>query len=160
MDCGKCPKLITVEAVARNKDTLHCGYHAGGSQSSTWEAAAFRHLTHMGTALVAHECKVLKGRYGAADFYLPEYQLIIQIDGEGHFHGHHRTSATQQNIRDISFNQAAVAAWYNLLRVAFCDMCDFKHHMATVMAAIMQHGGGIPQVLLSPTCLAAQGLPM
>lgn len=105
---------------------------------------------------IVHESKILRGRYGAADIYLPKLNLIIMIDGEGHTDiEHHRKSVAEQVDRDKRFNAAAAKAGYHLLRVAWQDMPKFKCLMTEVINAISANKGQV--MLLSPACKALQG---
>jgi very-short-patch-repair endonuclease len=64
------------------------------------------------------EVKVLRGKYGKADIYIPSIDLIIQVDGE-----HHDTAS--QQTTDARFNTEAVRQHRRVLRLCYKDVCDF-----------------------------------
>lgn len=156
LTCGRHFKWISVKGVVDNLCTLSCKYCSKDGKPSSWELEAFTCLTDLGLAPVVIESKVLKGKYGAADFYLPTFNLIIQIDGEGHIgEGHHSSNPSEQVERDQRFNAAAVASGFNLFRVAHDDMHAFQPLLLQVLTGIQSNGQ--PVWHLSPGCLEAQG---
>jgi very-short-patch-repair endonuclease len=56
------------------------------------------------------EAKVLRGKFGAADMYVPGLDLIVQVDGEHH-------GDADQLKKDGRFNDAAVAQQRHVLRL-------------------------------------------
>jgi very-short-patch-repair endonuclease len=76
------------------------------------------------------EVKVLRGRYGKADIYIPAIDLIIQVDGE------HHDSAHQQFI-DAKFNTEAVRQHRRVLRLCYKDVCHFYGAISTAVHQCM-----------------------
>jgi hypothetical protein len=94
-------------------------------QTSTW---------HSGAALAGRdrgyvvEAKVLRGKFGAADMYVPGLDLIVQVDGEHH-------ADVEQLKRDGRFNAAAAAQQRRVLRLWFADVAAFP---TLIKHAVMQ----------------------
>jgi hypothetical protein len=66
------------------------------------------------------EVKVLKGKFGKADVYVPSIDLIIQVDGE-----HHNMPA--QLSVDARFNAECVKQNRRVLRLYYKDVCTFRN---------------------------------
>jgi very-short-patch-repair endonuclease len=69
------------------------------------------------------EARILKGKFAAADAYLPEHKLAIQIDGSQHF-GKEFTypedgeeAPKSQRLKDFEFNEECARKGYHLLRI-------------------------------------------
>jgi hypothetical protein len=77
------------------------------------------------------ETKVLKGRYGAADIYVPSINLIVQVDGE-----HHNNS--KQLAVDLLFDTEARKQGYRLLRVCYKDIPEVHGHLHSTIKACLQ----------------------
>jgi very-short-patch-repair endonuclease len=65
------------------------------------------------------EVKVLKGRFGKADVYVPSIDLIIQVDGEHHNMPH-------QLSVDARFNAEGVSQSRRVLRLYYKDVSSFR----------------------------------
>jgi hypothetical protein len=76
------------------------------------------------------EVKVLQGRFGAADIYIPSLHLIIQVDG--HHHDHFKQLET-----DSLFDQQACLQGYALLRLHHDDRGTWYAAIASVAAKCM-----------------------
>jgi hypothetical protein len=79
-------------------------------------AASLQHGKDLGYVV---EVKVLKGRFGKADIYVPSIDLIIQVDGEHHNMPH-------QLNTDARFNGEAVRQNRRVLRLYYKDVSDFR----------------------------------
>lgn len=103
-------------------------------QSRTWLLGAALAGRDRGYVV---EAKVLKGRYGAADIYVPALDLIIQVDGEHH-------ADPEQLKRDGRFNAAASAQQRRLLRLWHADVTAF----ATETWQAVQHCISSPEAMV------------
>lgn len=147
-------RFISVKAVQQNDKALRCKI-CKQRPASRWETQAYEQLVQMSVGEIVHESKILKGKFGAADIFLPEHNLIIMIDGEGHTAvGHHSKRVEEQVNRDKRFNAAVAETKYHLLRVAAEDMSSFKRLVTQVITSIKANKGQV--LLLSPTCQAMQ----
>ena len=67
--------------------------------------------------------KVLGGKFGAADIFVPSAQLIIAVDGPQHLFGDCKTVCNAlQRKRDASFDSAALQQGKRLLRLHCRDV--------------------------------------
>jgi very-short-patch-repair endonuclease len=81
-------------------------------------------------------CKVLGGRLGSADVYIPSARLIIAVDGPGHMEEAVKgTSLGQQMEVDEAFDNACMAQGYRLLRMHHVDI-DFGDTLGCVLRAL------------------------
>ena len=104
------------------------------------------------------ECKLLRSKYGAVDVFLPQYNLLVMVDGEGHLdESHHSTHIAQQSGIDARFNQAAAAAGFNLLRVSYCSIPNLEQWLHHTIGLIKH--GNTPVAVLTPRCKEMQTLP-
>lgn len=153
-NCNIHRRLMTVKAASQNGKSLLCKM-CGHKPASEWEQQAYHHLQNMDVGEIVHESKLLRGKYGAADIYLPKYHLIIMIDGEGHnCTDHHNKHVAEQVERDKRFNAAVANTNYHLLRVAWQDMRKFRHLVAHVVTKISAGKGQV--IVLSDACLELQ----
>jgi very-short-patch-repair endonuclease len=73
------------------------------------------------------EAKILRGHFGAADFFFPDYKLAVQVDGEYHFDKHARDDTGEESElrdqvkRDEEWNAACVKRGWNVWRVHYSD---------------------------------------
>ena len=122
---------MTLDCVQKSKGgALECG-HCDGKVSS-YESLFMSRVRdlegHMGHALyTVTEAKLLKGKFGAADFYFPDYNLAVHVDGEHHFRVISRddsknpSNARDQSLRDEMWNRECVTAGVNVWRVHYKD---------------------------------------
>ena len=79
------------------------------------------------------EIKVLRQKYGAADLYVPCYQLVICVDGEGHFNGNqgdvYGEPVCRQQERDAAFNAQAMQQGIVVLRLHHEDRMYWHRHL-------------------------------
>ena len=80
------------------------------------------HIPHTVT-----ESKILRKSVGAADFFFPDYNLAIQVDGQHQFTREARNDTgdgaepRDQVKRDEKWNQACVKKGYNVWRLHYAD---------------------------------------
>lgn len=73
------------------------------------------------------ESKILRKNFGAADFFFPDYNLAVQVDGQHHFTREARDDTAdgaeprEQAKRDEKWNQACVTNGFNIWRVHYAD---------------------------------------
>ncbi len=153
LSCGVHSRHLLIKSVRSKSHLLTCGYcHSTGTeckQPSSHEklvnevlCQALKHQGYQvgpggadGMVTLHVETKVLQPlkSFGPTDFYLPEFKLIIQVDGSGHFENPHRArrmgrqgvpSRKAQWEVDSSFNAAALEQGYRVLRVHYKDAED------------------------------------
>ncbi len=78
----------------------------------------------------------MRGRFGAADMYVPSMDLIIQVDGEHH-------AAAEQLERDGRFNDAAAAQQRRLLRLWHADIAVFREEILAVVSMCLTSPDGM-----------------
>lgn len=97
---------------------------------SSYEVATATALDYLGITYhteVTFDCSYIKRlRY---DFYLPDFNTIIEIDGEQHFHQVKRFHATCIHwgihaMRDIKKSNFALENGHRLLRVSYDNMSN------------------------------------
>lgn len=132
--CGIHNAYVTIDAIQKSKGkTLQCKYCNG--EPSSHEVAFMSMVDGLdgvemgGPPYMATEAKVLKGKFAAADFYFPDHNLAVQVDGEHHFHRSARDDTTEgagprdQALRDEQWNkQACEGAKVNVWRVHHLDV--------------------------------------
>jgi very-short-patch-repair endonuclease len=73
------------------------------------------------------EAKILRGHFGAADFFFPDYKLAVKVNGEYHFDKHARDDTGEESElrdqvkRDEEWNAACVKRGWNVWRVHYSD---------------------------------------
>jgi very-short-patch-repair endonuclease len=172
LQCRLHVKLCTIEAVGKQiseHDSLGCDrcqplWHP--SQRSNFESYAWRLLEHtleqpsvkrcmqgrmpdmtgqlMGFVV---EAKVLCGKYGASDIYIPALNMIIQVDGQ-----HHSSKYPKQLSRDARFDGEAHNQGRALLRLNHVDEPAWHTIIPNAVAMCMdqlQHGQGV--IMYSPS---------
>lgn len=75
-----------------------------------------------GTKGYINQARVVARHKAAVDHYVPEYNWIIQVDGEHHFDvDHHGNPALKQQNIDNTCDKLALAQGFNVLRIHFAD---------------------------------------
>ena len=67
------------------------------------------------------DVRVLQGNFSSADIWMPSLDLIIMIDGEGHFGDHHGRSVDEQEEADDNFNYEALDRGLSVYRLHYLD---------------------------------------
>lgn len=114
-----------------------CDYHAGqelANPPSVHEVNAWAVLDACFDGPVLIQTSVLGGDWGLTDIWLPYWDdgalldLIIMVDGEGHFHKQtYSTSPGQQQDIDTRFNNECWRQEHKLLRLHFNDKASWEH---------------------------------
>lgn len=121
--CGKHFRLITIKAAHTDRWPLLCKVcklHA--CKLSSWAISAAE-VMDRSSHLWAYECRTLRGKFGAFDFVIPEYQLAIEVDGE-----HHYTEqgwGKGQRARDFRKVKEAERQGWKVLRVPYFHTDSF-----------------------------------
>ncbi len=72
------------------------------------------------------EARILRGRFAAADAYLPDHNLVIQIDGYQHLGNDFAHQGAEEGKaqwqKDAEFNEACAKQGYHLLRIHADDV--------------------------------------
>lgn len=135
-----CPHMLR----QRWAEGWRCDY-CGGAAASMHEGMVRADLRALGLASM-EQVKVLRGAYGAVDFYVPAYDLIIQVDGPGHVEeGCKSVSLEAQQEIDGRFNAEARRQGRRLLRLHFKDVefgytCNYVR-MAVGYCLMLPHMG-------------------
>jgi very-short-patch-repair endonuclease len=142
-ECGQHMAFMTVEAVYRTGKPPSCKQCGVGVnvKASTHEKKAYAMLTSMKLkGIIVTECKVLGGRYGAADIWVPHLKTLIMIDGEHHSAGRMHTKHYKQQVAvDMRFTEAALAKGFNVLRVGDQDVEHLDQYMEQLLAITNQY---------------------
>lgn len=80
------------------------------------------------------EVKILRGTFGAADIYIPQLDLIIQLDGEEH-------DKAERMARDAAFNAECVRQGRRLLRLHYNDVLWFHLYIGTALTRCFNYKG-------------------
>lgn len=137
--CNRHKRKLTVQAVEKRRKALACKVCSCGDRGSSYEVKAYEELAAMGFNDTVTECKVLMEKYGAVDVYLPAYNLLIQIDGEQHYKGRAFTEEAQhQVLRDRRFLFAALSKGFNVIRVAYKDICSLGMLVKLMLSRVAQ----------------------
>lgn len=148
----------SVQAVVKNAHALDCRVCSPEAKCSSHERVAYEVVEGMRVGELVVECKLLRSKHGAVDVFLPHYNLLVMVDGEGHLdESHHSTHIAQQAEIDGRFNQAAAAAGFNLLRVSYCSMPNLEQWLHHTIESIKH--GIMPVAVLTPRCKEMQELP-
>lgn len=96
--------------------------------------AAYDSIKSHCKALWLVEVKVLKGRFGAVDIYVPALKPAIKIDGEQHLLSDiHSNSFEQQIELDDRFNQAAMQQNISVLRLQWEDSSRYSNFITKAL---------------------------
>jgi very-short-patch-repair endonuclease len=151
-------RKLTVQAVVKNANALVCKVCLWGDRPSSHEARAYAEIDKMGMGSMVTECKVLMEKYGAADIFLPAWNLLLQFDGEQHYRGKPGTEeCAHQVARDRRFVAAAAAKGFNLIRVAHQEVAELQQLVGLMLARMDQCPG--PHTLLSYHSMMVMGFP-
>jgi very-short-patch-repair endonuclease len=86
------------------------------------------------------EARILKGRFAAADAYLPDHNLAIQIDGSQHFSEEFTypeaggKGRKPQWLKDFEFNEECARQGYHLLKIYEDDVVKGKMLISMAIA--------------------------
>lgn len=129
--CGKHHAFMLLRSVQRNHGkALRCKYCEGKGSSHEQKLLASIHGLQSEMGFVPYtvtEAKFLRGSYGGADLYFPDFNLAVQVDGEHHFREEARddtkegSSLRDQSQRDEEWNKACILAGVNMWRVHYLD---------------------------------------
>lgn len=72
------------------------------------------------------DARILLGTFNSADIWIPKWQFLIMIDGEGHFTAMHDTISTQQAAIDDRFNAESLSRGFSVLRLHYLDLGIFE----------------------------------
>ncbi len=87
---------------------------------------------------------------GAFDFWLREWMLLIEVDGEQHTSDMHDTAGCEQAARDRRKEQAAVDLGYHVLRLDVHDMPQWRALLEAAVQAVAANPLGVARVHYSP----------
>ena len=127
-------------------DCRICGVHLNcerGRKPSQYEIAAYQAMLSIGveTENWLVEVRVLKKTYSAADIWIRSANLLVMVDGEGHFdYDVHDTPVLCQRPIDESFNRAALSLGFNVLRLQFKDTPGFASYIRNAMISSGENG--------------------
>lgn len=89
------------------------------------------------------EAKVLRGKSGAADIFIPLLNLVIQVDGEQHF------TTFQQADVDARFNAKCIQQGRRLLRLYWSRRVPTRYHEEVKAAVERCLQGAEPFIMFS-----------
>ena len=130
----KSPKAVVDNWKRGSKTALDCRVcHVfrdpkKGRKPSKYEKQCYTILRDLKVGWLA-EVRVLKGTCSSADVWVHESNLIIMLDGEGHFGKIYGTPVWKQKDVDDRFNAAAATAGFHVLRLHFADTKHFKKNI-------------------------------
>lgn len=156
-DCRIHRVLLLLQTVARKgKEALLCRV-CKGAWKSEFEREFWEHCDRICNAIYplvwVVQARVLMGTWVAADIYIHDYHLLVQIDGDGHVEDELRTSGEKKrkrskNRRDEKWNTCALLRGYNILRLHHDDM---PHAEFVLMEALGRCGEGATSLMYSPS---------
>lgn len=121
--CRKHYRMLTLKAAHEGKDTLKC--KVCRRELSSHALAAAQVLESLQRVWV-YESRVLREKFGALHFYIPELRLAVEVDGEEHFEGDFFNEPKEHvQLRDV---RKVLGAWnkgVRMLRVPYWDAPDF-----------------------------------
>ena len=120
-----------------------CGPMLQGVRGGSWYEKALYGMVwgYDSNLIMWFEAKLLKGRYGGLDVYLPAHQLGIMVDGKHHdpraHQGHHGSYSMDQWRVDRKFDAAVMrrgsGAVKRLLRLHFLDVPVWWQHFSRAL---------------------------
>lgn len=87
---------------------------------------------------------------GAFDFWLREWMILVEVDGEQHTCDMHSTTGTEQAMRDRRKEQAAVDLGYHVVRLDVHDMSQWRKLFQSAFDAVFANPLGDARVHYSP----------
>jgi hypothetical protein len=133
--CERCPCTYRLQGPQPQPDELHRSYY----EQAAWlqlervletddivqymSAKGSVHGQELGYVV---EVKILRGKFGKADIYVPSIDLIIQVDGEYH-------KLPGKLNTDAMFNAEAVSQGRRVLRLWYMDVPHFHSAIANAV---------------------------
>jgi hypothetical protein len=133
--CERCPCAYRLHGPETQPEDLHRSYYeqaawlelervlAAGNIVEYMSAKGSLHGQELGYVV---EVKILKGKFGKADIYVPSIDLIIQVDGEYH-------KLPSKLNTDAKFNDEAVRQGRRVLRLWYKDVPHFHSAIANAV---------------------------
>ncbi len=137
--CRKHFTVRTIQSMEQNPAGIHCG-----ACNNVHESEGERTLCKFfdkpdSNVMFLLGDKLLKGRFGAVDFYLVPYKLAVEYDGQGHFtKPYHNTSIQEQNDRDRRKDAEYWSQGHNLVRVHYADVACYAGAIALAFSLYRQ----------------------
>jgi hypothetical protein len=123
--CNKHWRYITVKGAQQSSTALRCKICDRPPSLSQPALDATLELNKM-PHRYAYECRALRGKFGPFDFWFPDIQLAVEVDGEQHFAGGMFNDASDVvRCRDYSKMRACWEMGWGMLRVHHFDARDF-----------------------------------
>lgn len=79
------------------------------------------------------ETRVLQKNFSSVDIWIRTHNLLVMVDGEGHFNEYNDASLLKQKQIDDRFNCEALKQGFNVLRLHYRDRPDFAHQIRLCM---------------------------
>lgn len=144
LSCGKHNSVMQFKSYtnARRKGKQPACFRCSptASRPSQLEQGGYNVIAREYRGEVWAEVCVVPGWSAAVDAYIPEFDLIIQFDGQQHFDkSMHSASAAQQQARDARFNSLCWVQQRKLLRVHHADVHCFDFALRRALTECKQY---------------------
>lgn len=135
--CKRHHRLLTIKAAHSNRQALHCALCRCSLSSHALAAAEVLDETGL---VYAYEARVLRGKFGPLDFYIPELRLAIEVDGEQHFQGKvYGCPKALVQVGDVRKVRRAWEVGVRVLRVPYYDTQHYEAQLAAAAKACMRY---------------------
>lgn len=125
------------------KTALWCPDHGEGCQQLSEAAQGVRAAVTSAVpdlGPVVREAHLLPGNQKPFDFWLPRYQIAIEVDGRQHFKGSmHGESAAARQRRDKAINAACKRKRLRLVRCHYADSQQWGRVVQQAVAAVKEN---------------------
>ena len=135
-------RLTTKTLVSKHPGGIDCKICAGVADSFL-ELIARGSLLQLGITFQVY-VKVLGGRFGPADIFIPQVNLIVAVDGPGHMEEDCKTVPLRvQMAIDQRFNGECIRQGVYLLRMHYQDVLfqDTAAYVLRALSLILQQPG-------------------
>lgn len=130
-------------------DTIDLNYELGYRDGFSYmESYAFEVFTEFGIKEIIRQktfddCLSDKGIKLRFDFFLPEYNLLVELDGPQHFDKNHKYWSKSQVQRDLIKNAYVLSKSFNFIRIPWAGRFDtskhIKHRILETLESLSNH---------------------